>query len=82
MGANRRCSSARRDSRWTINQGAENDRYQPLRFVIDSFEHLFALEDRLEEWMRAGRMDQVAPGLPEVSTKDLASFLEAAERPA
>jgi phenylalanine-4-hydroxylase len=67
---------------WMINQGAEIDRYQPLLFVVDSFEHLFALVDRLEEWMRAGRLDHVAPGLPEVSARDLASFLEAAERPA
>jgi phenylalanine-4-hydroxylase len=63
---------------WVINQGAEIDHYQPLLFVVDSFEHLFDLVDRLERWMRAGKLDNVAPGLPEVNERDLRSFLEAA----
>ncbi len=32
---------------WVINQGAEIDRYQPLLFIVDSFEHLFNLVDKL-----------------------------------
>ena len=31
---------------WLINQGAEIDRYQPLLFIVDSFDHLFDLVDR------------------------------------
>lgn len=62
---------------WLINQGAEIDRYQPLLFIVDSFDHLFGLVDRLEGWMRAGKLDNVAPGLPEVSAGDLRSFLDA-----
>jgi phenylalanine-4-hydroxylase len=62
---------------WVINQGAEIDRYQPLLFVIDSFDHLFELVGRLEGWMREGKLDNVAPGLPEISESDLRSFLEA-----
>jgi len=62
---------------WMINQGAEIDHYQPLLFVVDSFEHLIGMVDRLEKWMRAGKLDNVAPGLPEVNEKDLTSFLEA-----
>ena len=27
---------------WAINQGFEIDHYQPLLFVVDSFEHLYA----------------------------------------
>ena len=65
---------------WVINQGAEIDRYQPLLFIIESFEHLFELVDRLEHWMLEGKLDDVAPGLPEVNENDLASFLEAAGR--
>jgi phenylalanine-4-hydroxylase len=64
---------------WLINQGAEIDRYQPLLFIVDSFDHLFSLVDRLEAWMREGRLNNVAPGLPEVHEHDLHSFLEAAD---
>ena len=63
---------------WVINQGAEIDRYQPLLFIVDSFDHLFELVDRLEKWMRSGKLDNVAPGLPEVNESDLRSFLDAA----
>jgi phenylalanine-4-hydroxylase len=63
---------------WVINQGAEIDHYQPLLFIIDSFDHLFELVGRLEQWMRDGKLDNVAPGLPEISESDLRSYLEAA----
>ncbi len=63
---------------WLINQGMEIDRYQPLLFIVDSFDHLFELVDQLEAWMRAGRLNNVAPGSPEVNESDLASFIEAA----
>jgi phenylalanine-4-hydroxylase len=63
---------------WLINQGAEIDHYQPLLFIVDSFEHLFDLVGELERWMRAGKLDHVAPGLPEISVSDLRSFLDAA----
>jgi phenylalanine-4-hydroxylase len=62
---------------WLINQGAEIDHYQPLLFIIESFEHLFELVDRLERWMREGKLDNVAPGLPEINPGDLRSFMEA-----
>src|SRR5215469_10521709 len=62
---------------WVINQGAEIDHYQPLLFIVDSFEHLFELVGRFEQWMRAGKLDNVAPGLPEIQEGDLRSFMEA-----
>jgi phenylalanine-4-hydroxylase len=62
---------------WLINQGAEIDHYQPLLFIVDSFEHLFDLVGELERWMREGKLDNVAPGLPEIAEGDLRSFLEA-----
>lgn len=62
---------------WVINQGAEIDHYQPLLFIVESFDHLFELVDRLEQWMLAGKLFNVAPGLPEVNAEDLRSFLEA-----
>ena len=65
---------------WVINQAFEIDHYQPLLFVVDSFDHLFGLVDQLEGWMREGKLDNVAPGEPGVSEDDLRSFLEA--RPA
>ncbi len=61
---------------WVINQAFEIHHYQPLLFVIDSFEHLFDLVDQLESWMRAGKLSNVAPGEPEVNEQDLRSFLE------
>jgi phenylalanine-4-hydroxylase len=63
---------------WLINQGAEIDHYQPLLFLVESFEHLFDLIGDLERWMLAGKLDHVAPGLPEIPESDLRSFLEAA----
>ena len=62
---------------WVINQAFEIHHYQPLLFVVDSFDHLYSLVDRLEGWMREGRLNNVAPGEPEVRQADLASF----ERP-
>jgi len=62
---------------WLINQGAEIDHYQPLLFIVESFGHLFELVDRLERWMREGKLDNVAPGLPEINADDLRSFMEA-----
>lgn len=63
---------------WLINQVAEIDHYQPLLFVVDSFDHLFSLVDRLELWMREGRLYNVAPGLPDIHENDLRSFMNAA----
>lgn len=63
---------------WVINQGAEIDHYQPLLFIVDSFDHLFELVDRFEGWMRSGKLDNVAPGLPEIDESTLQSYLDAA----
>jgi phenylalanine-4-hydroxylase len=63
---------------WVINQVAEIDHYQPILFIVDSFDHLFGLVDEFERWMRAGKLFNVAPGLPDISEGDLQSFLQAA----
>src|SRR5271155_4125534 len=60
---------------WAINQGFEINRYQPLLFIVDSFDHLFSLVDQLEKWLREGKLDNVAPGEPGVNERDLESFL-------
>jgi phenylalanine-4-hydroxylase len=60
-----------------VNQPFDIDRYQPLLFIVDSFDHLFALVGELESWLLAGKLDDVAPGEPEVKEADLASFLAA-----
>ncbi len=62
---------------WIVNQYFEIDHYQPLLFVVDSFDHLFSLVDELEVWMKDGRLANVAPGEPHVNEEDLKSFLHA-----
>jgi phenylalanine-4-hydroxylase len=64
---------------WVINQYFEIDHYQPLLFVVDSFEHLFSELDQLEKWMRAGKLSNVSPGEPHVNEQDLKSFLHIAD---
>jgi phenylalanine-4-hydroxylase len=64
---------------WVINQHFEIDHYQPLLFIVDSFDHLFSLVGKLECWMRNGKLNNVAPGEPSLSERDLASFLHATE---
>jgi phenylalanine-4-hydroxylase len=60
---------------WVINQYFEIDHYQPLLFIVDSFEHLYDAIDRFEGWMREGRLNRVSPGEPAVNEDDLRSFL-------
>jgi len=62
---------------WVVNQYFEIDHYQPLLFVVDSFDHLFSEVGRLTEWVKAGKLDNVSPGEPAISESDLASFLGA-----
>lgn len=63
---------------WAINQVAEIDHYQPILFIVESFDHLFDEAGRLERWMRQGRLNNVGPGLPVIDESDLRSFLDAA----
>ncbi|MEO8026724.1 MAG: phenylalanine 4-monooxygenase, partial [Bryobacteraceae bacterium] len=62
---------------WVINQGFEIHHYQPLLFIVDSFDHLYSLVDTLERWMLEGKLSNVAPGEPGVDEADLKSFLDA-----
>jgi phenylalanine-4-hydroxylase len=59
-----------------INQSFEIHHFQPLLFIVDSFDHLFSLVDRLEQWMKDGKLNHVAPGEPGVDESDLKSFLD------
>jgi phenylalanine-4-hydroxylase len=62
---------------WVVNQFFEIDRYQPVLFIVDSLEHLYRLVGELEDWIADGRLDNVAPGQPEVRAEDLRGFLAA-----
>lgn len=64
---------------WAVNQAFEIDRYQPLLFIVDSFDHLFSLIGELEQWLRSGKLNNVAPGEPSISEGDLRSFLAAGQ---
>ena len=63
---------------WAINQAFEIDHYQPLLFIVDSFDHLFSLVDELDRWLQQGKLNNVAPGEPAVNERDLKSFLQRA----
>ncbi len=62
---------------WAINQAFAIDHYQPLLFIVESFDHLYSLVDRLEQWMREGKLNNIAPGEPVMKEEDLRSFLRA-----
>jgi phenylalanine-4-hydroxylase len=62
---------------WVINQQFEIDHYQPMLFIIDSFEELFDLVGQLEVWLREGRLSTVKPGEPFIKEPDLRSFVHA-----
>lgn len=62
---------------WAVNQGFATDHYQPLLFVVEGFDHLYEMVGRLEQWMKKGKLDNVAPGEPLVADADLDSFLDA-----
>jgi len=62
---------------WAVNQYFEIDHYQPLLFIVDSFDHLFSLVDELEKWLSNGKLNNVSPGEPFVSDADVESFLTA-----
>jgi phenylalanine-4-hydroxylase len=64
---------------WVVNQYFEIDHYQPLLFVVDSFDHLFSEVDRLEKWIVSGKLSNLSGGEPGVNEADLRSFLEAAK---
>lgn len=60
---------------WTINQAFEINHYQPLLFIVDSFDHLYGLIGKLEEMAKQGKLNHAAPGEPAVNEHDLQSFL-------
>jgi phenylalanine-4-hydroxylase len=60
-----------------IHQDFKIDHYQQLLVFVDSFDHLYGLVERLEKWMKEGKLDHVAPGEPELKAADLESFLAA-----
>ncbi len=66
---------------WVINQHFEIDHYQPLLFIVDSFDQLYEQVATLEAWMKAGKLDHVTPGWRDMSQADVESFLEASLRP-
>ena len=58
-----------------VHQPFRIDRFQPLLYVVESFEQLYEMVGELETWMRDGKLDEVAGGEPGVSQDDLRSFL-------
>jgi phenylalanine-4-hydroxylase len=65
---------------WVVNQYFEINHFQPLLFIVDSFDHLYHEIDALEEWIKQGKLNNVSPGEPEVNETDLTSFLHASTK--
>lgn len=63
---------------WIINQSFEIDHYQPLLFIVESFDHLYDQVDIFGRRMLEGRLNNVSPGEPAVNEEDLLSFLHMA----
>ena len=61
---------------WVVNQYFEIDHFQPLLFVIESFDQLYAEVNRLERWVLEGKLNNVSPGEPSIDEADLQSFLD------
>lgn len=62
---------------WAVNQGFAIDRYQPVLFVVEGFEHLYEMVGRMEQWLKKGKLNNVAPGEPIAADADVDSFLMA-----
>ena len=62
---------------WVINQYFEIDHFQPLYFIADSFEHVYEQIDKLETFLKDGKLDNVSLGEPHVSDVDVESFTHA-----
>ncbi|MCB1054204.1 MAG: phenylalanine 4-monooxygenase [Acidobacteria bacterium] len=62
---------------WVVNQYFEIHHYQPLLFVVDSFDHLYGEAERLRQWVMSDKVANVSPGEPLVNAEDLRSFLDA-----
>lgn len=60
---------------WAVNQGFDYHHFQPLFFIVDSFDHLFQLVDELERRLADGKLMNVAPGAPDINDADHESFL-------
>lgn len=61
---------------WVVNQPFEIDRFQPLLFVVESFDNLYGEVERLERWLLTGKLDNVSSGEPGVCEDDLQAFLQ------
>jgi hypothetical protein len=48
-----------------------------LLFVIDSFDQLYAEIEKLERWMKEGRLDNLTGGEPGISDEEIEPFLAA-----
>jgi phenylalanine-4-hydroxylase len=65
---------------WVVNQAFEIHHYQPLLFVVEDFDHLFHEVQRLEAWLLAGKLDDVAPCEPTITEHEIDLSIEAARQ--
>jgi phenylalanine-4-hydroxylase len=63
---------------WVVNQAFEIDRFQPLLYVVEDFEHLFEQVQLLEQWIVDGKLDNLGPCEPVISQEEMDQSLAAA----
>lgn len=61
---------------WIVNQSFEIHHYQPLLFVIESFEQLYEEMDRTEKWLNEGKLDNLAPGIPTLTDEEILAVIK------
>ena len=62
---------------WAVHTYVDYTCYQRLLFVIDSFDQLYAEVERLEQWMKEGRLNNLTGGEPTITDEEAEPFLAA-----
>ena len=62
---------------WAVHTYVDYTCYQRLLFVIDSFDQLYAQVERLEQWMKEGRLNNLTGGEPTITDEEAEPFLAA-----
>jgi phenylalanine-4-hydroxylase len=60
---------------WVLHAHFDYNRFQCLLFVIRGFDELYAEVQKLEQWMKEGRLDNLSAGEPDISDAEVIRFM-------